>query len=375
MEIHALAATTEWERRVALTPDGVRQLVGKGHRVSIDAGAGSRSGFCDRDYTEAGATVGDGSGADLMVCVERPDPARIAGASAVLGLLDPLDPLGSPDALASLVATGTTLLAFELVPRTTRAQTVDVLSSQAALAGYQAALEAAVRCDRIFPMLTTAAGTLRPANVLVLGAGVAGLQAIATARRLGAVVSGFDVRAAAAEQVESLGATFVSADIEPQDAAAAGGYAQELADETERRLLEGLFEPVTSADAVITTAAIPGRPAPRLVTAEMVSEMRAGSVVIDTSGATGGNCEVSRPGETVVVDGVEVSAPLDLPSRSANHASRLFSRNVVNYVELITGSEGGLDLGVDDEIVRLSTVAADGEITHDRIRSISTERN
>lgn len=375
MEIHALAATTEWERRVALTPDGVRQLVGKGHRVSIDAGAGSRSGFCDRDYTEAGATVGDGSGADLMVCVERPDPARIAGASAVLGLLDPLDPLGSPDALASLVATGTTLLAFELVPRTTRAQTVDVLSSQAALAGYQAALEAAVRCDRIFPMLTTAAGTLRPANVLVLGAGVAGLQAIATARRLGAVVSGFDVRAAAAEQVESLGATFVSADIEPQDAAAAGGYAQELADETERRLLEGLFEPVTSADAVITTAAIPGRPAPRLVTAEMVSEMRAGSVVIDTSGATGGNCEVSRPGETVVVDGVEVSAPLDLPSRSANHASRLFSRNVVNYVELITGSEGGLDLGVDDEIVRLSTVAADGEITHDRIRSMSTERN
>ena len=375
MEIHALAATTEWERRVALTPDGVRQLVGKGHRVSIDPGAGSRSGFCDRDYTEAGATVGDGSGADLMVCVERPDPARIAGASAVLGLLDPLDPLGSPDALASLVATGTTLLAFELVPRTTRAQTVDVLSSQAALAGYQAALEAAVRCDRIFPMLTTAAGTLRPANVLVLGAGVAGLQAIATARRLGAVVSGFDVRAAAAEQVESLGATFVSADIEPQDAAAAGGYAQELADETERRLLEGLFEPVTSADAVITTAAIPGRPAPRLVTAEMVSEMRAGSVVIDTSGATGGNCEVSRPGETVVVDGVEVSAPLDLPSRSANHASRLFSRNVVNYVELITGSKGGLDLGVDDEIVRLSTVAADGEITHDRIRSMSTERN
>ena len=375
MEIHALAATTEWERRVALTPDGVRQLVGKGHRVSIDAGAGSRSGFCDRDYTEAGATVGDGSGADLMVCVERPDPARIAGASAVLGLLDPLDPLGSPDALASLVATGTTLLAFELVPRTTRAQTVDVLSSQAALAGYQAALEAAVRCDRIFPMLTTAAGTLRPANVLVLGAGVAGLQAIATARRLGAVVSGFDVRAAAAEQVESLGATFVSADIEPQDAAAAGGYAQELADETERRLLEGLFEPVTSADAVITTAAIPGRPAPRLVTAEMVSEMRAGSVVIDTSGATGGNCEVSRPGETVVLDGVGVSAPLDLPSRSANHASRLFSRNVVNYVELITGSEGGLDLGVDDEIVRLSTVAADGEITHDRIRSMSTERN
>ncbi|HLU53446.1 MAG TPA: NAD(P) transhydrogenase subunit alpha [Acidimicrobiia bacterium] len=375
MEIHALAATTEWERRVALTPDGVRQLVGKGHRVSIDAGAGSRSGFCDRDYTEAGATVGDGSGADLMVCVERPDPARIAGASAVLGLLDPLDPLGSPDALASLVATGTTLLAFELVPRTTRAQTVDVLSSQAALAGYQAALEAAVRCDRIFPMLTTAAGTLRPANVLVLGAGVAGLQAIATARRLGAVVSGFDVRAAAAEQVESLGATFVSVDIEPQDAAAAGGYAQELADETERRLLEGLFEPVTSADAVITTAAIPGRPAPRLVTAEMVSEMRAGSVVIDTSGATGGNCEVSRPGETVVLDGVGVSAPLDLPSRSANHASRLFSRNVVNYVELITGSEGGLDLGVDDEIVRLSTVAADGEITHDRIRSMSTERN
>ncbi|MFS8496241.1 MAG: NAD(P) transhydrogenase subunit alpha [Actinomycetes bacterium] len=375
MQIHALAATTEWERRVALTPDGVRQLVGNGHRVSIDPGAGSRSGFGDREYTEAGATIGDGAGTDLLVCVERPDPARVGGARAVLGLLDPLDPLGSPDALASLVATGATLLAFELVPRTTRAQAVDVLSSQASLAGYQAALEAAALCDRIFPMLTTAAGTIRPANVLVLGAGVAGLQAIATARRLGAVVSGFDVRAAAAEQVESLGATFVSVDIEPQDAEASGGYAKELADEAEKRLLEGLFGPVTSSDAVITTAAIPGRPAPRLVTAEMVSEMRAGSVVVDTSGATGGNCEVSRPGETVVVDGVKVSAPLDLPSRSANHASQLFSRNVVNYVALVTDSEGGLDVGVDDEIVRLSTVATGGEITHDRVRSMSSERN
>ncbi|HEX7100363.1 MAG TPA: NAD(P) transhydrogenase subunit alpha [Acidimicrobiia bacterium] len=375
MEIHALAATTEWERRVALTPDGVRQLVGKGHRVSIDPGVGARSGFADSDYTEAGATLGDGSGADLLVCVERPDPARVGGATAVLGLLDPLDPLGSHEGLASLVATGSTLIAFELVPRTTRAQTVDVLSSQSSLAGYQAALEAAALCDRIFPMLTTAAGTIRPANVLVLGAGVAGLQAIATARRLGAVVSGFDVRAAAAEQVESLGATFVSVEIEPQDAEASGGYAQELADEAEKRLLEGLYEPVTAADAVITTAAIPGRPAPRLVTAAMVSAMRAGSVVIDGAASTGGNCEVSKPGETIVVDGVKVSAPLDLASRNANHASQLFSRNVVNFVDLITDAEGGLDVAVDDEIVQQSTVATGGEITHERVRSSLSERN
>lgn len=372
MEIHALAASTDWERRVALTPDGVRHLVGNGHQVSIDPGAGTRAGFTDQEYIEAGATLGDGSSVDLVVCVERPDAGRVPPCAAVLGLLDPL---GSPEAVASLASSGRALISFELVPRTTRAQSVDVLSSQSSLAGYQAALEAAALCDRIFPMLTTAAGTIRPARVMVLGAGVAGLQAIATARRLGAVVSGFDVRAAAAEQVESLGATFVSVDIEPQDAEASGGYARELADDAERQLLEGLYAPVTASDAVITTAAIPGRPAPRLVTAEMVSAMRPGSVVIDGAATTGGNCDVSVAGEIVVVDGVTVAAPLDLPSRNANHASQLFSRNVVNFVALLADAEGGLDLDVDDDIVQESRVAAGGEITHERVRSMLNERN
>ena len=364
MHVHVVAAATAWERRVALTPDAVSRLAASGHRVTVDPGAGAGSGFSDDEYAAAGASIGREGDADLMVAVERPEPASISGARSLLGLLDPL---GDRDGIVSLAATGATLLAFELVPRSTRAQAVDVLSSQSSLAGYQAALEAATLCDRIFPMLTTAAGTIRPARVLVLGAGVAGLQAIATARRLGAQVFGFDVRAAAAEQVESLGATFVAVDVEPQDATAAGGYAQELAEDTERRLLAGLHEHVAAADAVITTAAIPGRPAPLLVTRSMLADMRPGSVVVDGAAATGGNCEVSRPGETIEVEGVTVTAPLDLPSRKADHASQLFARNVTNFIELISGDDLGLVLDADDDIVQAATVARDGIVVHERV--------
>lgn len=372
MQIHVLAPGSRWERRVAVTPDSVRRLAEQGHRVSIDPGAGDASGYPDAGYREVGASIGRPEEVDLLICVEPPSADDTAGAHAVLGLLDPLGRVAEVDKLAQA---GAALLAFELIPRTTRAQTVDVLSSQASLAGYQAALEAAVRCDRIFPMLTTAAGTIRPSRVLVLGAGVAGLQAIATARRLGAVVHGFDVRSAAAEQVESLGATFVSVDVEPQDATAAGGYAQELEKDTETRLLEGLFPHVEPADAVITTAAIPGKPAPLLVTAGMVEAMRHGSVVVDGAAATGGNCEVSRPGETMTVDGVSISAPLDLPSRSANHASQLFGRNVVNFVTLLTGEDASLQLDVDDDIVQAATVARGGQVVHERVHAALGERS
>lgn len=365
MHIHALAPRRSGERRVAITSDSARRLIAAGHRVTVEPGAGSAAGYTDDDYEESEAEITTVTGADLVVAVHRPRAEHVAGSRAVLGLLEPLD---DPTGVRELAGTGATLFAFELIPRTTRAQAMDVLSSQATLVGYQAVIEAAAACDRIFPMLTTAAGTIRPSRVLVLGAGVAGLQAIATARRLGAAVHGFDVRAAAAEQVESLGATFVSVDIESQDAAETGGYARELADDAEERLLAGLYDHVVTADAVITTAAIPGRAAPRLVTAEMVAAMRPGSVIVDGAAATGGNCDVSQPGETVTVDGVTVMAPLDLASRSANHASQLYARNVVNFVALLSTEDASLDLEVDDDIVQGAMVARAGEIVHEQVQ-------
>lgn len=352
---------------MAITPDAASRLVRAGHRVTIEPGAGVGAGFPDTDYPEAGAELAARAQPDLAVTIQPPMAADIEGSRSVLGLLEPLD---HPAGVAALAESGATLFAFELVPRTTRAQAVDALSSQATLTGYQSVIQAAAACDRIFPMLTTAAGTIRPARVLVLGAGVAGLQAIATARRLGASVHGFDVRAAAAEQVESLGASFVTVDVEAQDAAQTGGYAAELAEDAEARLLQGLFDHVVAADAVITAAAIPGKRAPRLITAEMVAAMRPGAVIVDGAAATGGNCEVSQPGETVSVEGVTVLAPLDLPSRAANHASQLYARNVANFVDLITSDDGGLDDGVDDDIVRAVTVARGGEIVSPYLREL-----
>ena len=363
MHIHAVAGRRPGERRSPITPESVRTLLAGGHRVTFEAGIAVGAGIDDADLEEAGAVPGDGDGADLVVVVEPPD--RVEGARAVLGLLEPLD---RPAHVAELAASVPTLAAFELVPRTTRAQTVDVLSSQATLAGYHAALEGAGRCLRIFPMLTTAAGTLRPATVLVLGAGVAGLQAIATARRLGARVAAFDVRAAAAEQVESLGARFLELDLEAQDETATGGYARELEEEAQARLLRALHPHVADSDVVITTAAIPGKPAPLLVTAAMVEDMAPGSVVVDGAAATGGNCELSRPGEVIEHDRVSISAPLDLASRSAFHASALFARNVANYVAMVTGEDGSLVFDLDDDVVGPTVVAVDGKIVHDLIR-------
>lgn len=364
MDLLALAPRRPGERRVGVTPGSVKSLVTAGHSVTVEAGSGLGSGHDDDAYRSAGAVVGTRGWADLLLTVEPPTVDDLSSSGAVLGFLEPLDDLGHIQALA---ATGSTLYAFELVPRTTRAQMVDALSSQATIAGYQAMLEAAAACNRIFPMLTTAAGTLRPAAVLVLGAGVAGLGAIATARRLGAVVSAFDVRSAAAEQVESLGARFVTLDIEAQDESEAGGYAAELATDAEARLLKGLFDHVAGSDVVVTTAAIPGRPAPRLVTSEMVEAMRPGSVIVDASAATGGNCELTRPGEAVVHNGVTISGPLDLASRSAHHASQLLARNTASFVGLVTGENASIVAAPDDDVALGSTVARQGAIVHPEV--------
>jgi proton-translocating NAD(P)+ transhydrogenase subunit alpha len=275
-----------------------------------------------------------------------------------------LAPLTSPDTTRALASAGVTAFAMEAIPRITRAQSMDALSSQATVSGYRATLIAAQELGRFLPMLTTAAGTIPPAKVLVLGAGVAGLQAIATSRRLGAQVTAFDVRSVVKEQVESLGAKFLELDI-GADAEAAGGYARELTPEEQQRQQEALNESLTGFDAVITTALIPGRPAPKLVTAAGVQNMRPGSVIVDLAGEAGGNCELTQPGETIIEHDVIIASPLNLPATMPEHASQLYSRNIQSLLELITGEEGQLELNFDDEVVAGACITRDGEIVHE----------
>ncbi len=348
------------EERVALTPDVVRRIVSDGHEIVVDAGAGERAGFRDQDYTEAGAQIGDAWSAELIATISSPDWTRISEGAGVIGLLRPLE---DPEQMQLAADRRITTYAFEALPRTTRAQSMDVLSSQATVAGYQAVLEAAVRLKTFMPMLTTAAGTIRPSKVLVLGAGVAGLQAIATSRRLGAVTSAFDVRAAAAEQVESLGATFVAVDMEPQDASTSGGYARELEDDTQQRIIDGLAPSVIESDAVICTAQIPGRPAPLLIEERTVRAMKPGSVIVDLAAGTGGNCAVTEPGRTVEVGGVTVIGATDLVSRTARDASRMYARNTLALLELILA---GPDFS--DEILDGCCITHDGEIRNERVK-------
>ena len=363
MHIGVLLADIPGERRVALVPDVVKKLVAAGHRVTIAPSAGLAAGFPDDSYREAGAEVGTPSDVDILAAIDLPASGRIPG-RAIVGMLRPFD---RPEVMKALAATGVTAWAFEAVPRTTRAQTIDALSSQATVAGYQAVLEGAVASDRFFPMLTTAAGTVRPAAVLVLGAGVAGLQAIATARRLGAVVSAFDVRAAAAEQVESLGAKFVTLDVPAQDAAEAGGYAKEVADAEQRRILDGLAPIVARSDVVIATAAIPGRPAPVLIETSTVESMRPGAVIVDLAATTGGNCEATVPGETITHGGVTIIGDTDLMARVPADASRMYARNVSAFLELVTAEDGSFDPAVDDDIVIESMICRDGALVHPRL--------
>ncbi|MGH8957438.1 MAG: Re/Si-specific NAD(P)(+) transhydrogenase subunit alpha [Acidimicrobiia bacterium] len=366
MKIGVLRETQAGERRVALTPHVTKRLTQFGHSVIVESGAGAGSGLRDDAYETEGATISrrqEVLSADLIAAVNAPLDKALRD-RAILGLLRPLE---DPSLVASFAHRGITALAFELVPRTTRAQPMDALSSQATVSGYQAALEGARACDRFFPMLTTAAGTIPPARALVLGAGVAGLQAIATCRRLGAVVSAFDVRAVAAEQVRSLGASFVEADMDPQDAASNGGYARQLATDAEQRVRASLASPVAAADVVIATAAIPGKAAPLLVTAAMVEAMRPGSVIVDVAASTGGNCELTKPGEAIDHKGVHILGFTDLPSRKPYDASQMYARNVAALIEII-GADGSVDLS--DDILDQVTVTYGGEVRHPRIREL-----
>jgi H+-translocating NAD(P) transhydrogenase subunit alpha len=349
--------TVAGEQRVALVPDVVRRLGDDGHAVVVEAGAGAAASLPDGLYAAAGADFGDPWACDVVAKVApptAPERERLHAGQTVVGFLAPLaDPAGA----SALAATGVTGLALELVPRISRAQTMDALSSQATVAGYRAALIGAQELGRFYPMLMTAAGTVPPAQVLVLGAGVAGLQAIATARRLGAVVTGFDVRASVREQVESLGARFLAVE-GAADAEAAGGYARELTAEEQAAQAEAVAGQVARSDVVITTALVPGRPAPRLVSAEAVARMRTGSVIVDLAGEAGGNCELARPGETYTTGGVTIAAPLNLPSSMPEHASSLYARNVAALLGVLAGA------GFEDEIVAGSCLCRDGELVH-----------
>jgi NAD(P) transhydrogenase subunit alpha len=332
---------------VALVPETVGRL-GAGVEIVVEQGAGIEAGFADATYTEAGATIDDPWGCDVIVKVAAPSAAEAARLHEGQVLVAFLSPLTDTEGVARLAGAGVHGLALESVPRITRAQPMDALSSQATVSGYKGALVAADRLPRFLPMLMTAAGTIPPAKVLVLGAGVAGLQAIATARRLGAVVSAFDVRPAVKEQVESLGATFLDLGVQGEETE--GGYARELTPEQQAAQQNELQSRIPGFDAVITTAAIPGRPAPKLVTAEAVRGMRTGSVIVDLASDTGGNCELTQPGEEVEESGVTIVGTTNVPSTMPTHASQLLSRNMAAIVGLLT-KDGELVLDWDDEIV------------------------
>lgn len=335
----------------------------------VQSGAGVAAGFEDTAYEYAGvAVVSDPyPDADLVAVVGPPtadQAARIPEGAVLVGFLDPFD---AADLVEVLAERRITAFAMESIPRTTLAQSMDALSSQATAAGYHAVLLAAVATPRFFPMLTTAAGTIPPVKLLVLGAGVAGLQAIATARRLGAAVSAYDIRPEVQEQIESLGARFVAAPVD-ESAAAATGYAREVSDETQRRQQDALAEVVAESDVVVTTAQIPGSEAPLLVSREMVERMRPGSVIVDVAAPSGGNCELTRAGETVVHEGVSIIGPTDLPGRVAHDASQMYARNLVSFLGRITGEADEIHLDFDDQIVSEACVTHDGRVTHPVVR-------
>jgi NAD(P) transhydrogenase subunit alpha len=340
------------ERRVALVPESAARLPA-GVELVVERDAGAAAGFPDEAYADAGASVGDPWAADLVAKVAAPtaeEAARLRDGQALIAFLQPLT---DPEGIERLARGGVHAFALESVPRITRAQPMDALSSQATVAGYKAALVAADRLPRFLPMLMTAAGTIPPAKVLVLGAGVAGLQAIATARRLGAVVSAFDVRPAVREQVESLGATFLDLGVRGEETE--GGYARELTAEQQAAQQAELQRRIPQFDAVVTTAAVPGRPAPKLISADAVRAMRPGSVIVDLAAETGGNCELTRPGEEVDERGVVVVGTTNLPSTMATHASSLLSRNIVSLLGLLV-RDGRLELDWEDEIVAATCV-------------------
>lgn len=367
MRIAVLKETLPGERRVALIPDSVGRLVKAGHELLIQQGAGFSAGFTDDAYRAAGATLAADpaattSGAAIVCKVQKPaaDEVRLLAPGAVLVSLLPITT--SADLLPALASAGVTAFALERVPRITRAQAMDVLSSQATVAGYKAVLLGAEALPRLLPMLTTAAGTLTPAKVFILGAGVAGLQAIATARRLGAVVSAFDVRPAAREQVMSLGASFVAAVEVTAAAEDTGGYAKAQSEDEQRRTADAIHAHAKDMDLVISTAAVPGRRAPILLTEAMVRDMKPGSVIVDLAAETGGNCALTQPGQTCEVGGVTIMGPLNLPSTVPLHASQMFSRNVLTFLQHLITKEGQIAIDLNDEITGAMAVTHGGQV-------------
>ncbi|MBX3175396.1 MAG: NAD(P) transhydrogenase subunit alpha [Gemmatimonadaceae bacterium] len=346
--------TVPGELRVALIPESAARLVKAGVTVQVEPGAGLSAGFTDAAYTAAGAQLIDRSallgGSDLICKVQKPSPDEATKLRRGAHLVSLLAPATSAESIKALDAAGVTAFALELVPRITRAQSMDVLSSQATVAGYKAVLIGASALTKFLPMLTTAAGTIAPSKCCILGAGVAGLQAIATARRLGAVVSGFDIRAAAAEQIRSLGATVVAQDLIAADSETAGGYAKEQSKEQQEAIQQALRDHLKGMDLVITTAQIPGRAAPRLISTETVRTMAPGAVIVDLAAESGGNCEATKAGETVDVNGVRVIGPVNLPASMPTHASQMLSRNILTFVQHLLTKEGALNVDPNDEI-------------------------
>jgi NAD(P) transhydrogenase subunit alpha len=356
------------EDRVAATPETVKKMKGLGAEVAVEPGAGTKSGIPDAEFAAAGATVRNGAlkDADMVLKVRRPASSELAGYKRGALVIAIMDPYGEDAALKALADAGVTAFAMELMPRITRAQAMDVLSSQANLAGYRAVIDAAAEYGRALPMMMTAAGTVPAARVLVMGAGVAGLQAIATARRLGAIVTATDVRPAAKEQVESLGAKFLAVENEEfKQAETAGGYAKEMSKDYQAKQAALVAEHIKKQDIVVTTALIPGRPAPRLISKEMVASMRPGSVIVDLAVERGGNCELARPGEVVEVGGVKIVGHLNVPSRIAASASSLYARNLFAFLEILVDKDKkALAVKWDDEIVQATALTRDGAIIH-----------
>lgn len=354
------------ENRVALSPVATSQLIKNEHKVLIEKGAGEASNFLDQDYTDAGATIAKNrkdlfSQADLVLAVQTPSDDDLSLMKKGSTLICFLWALQHPELVKKLISLGITALGMDAIPRISRAQNMDALSSMSSIAGYKSALMAASELDKYFPMMMTAAGTIPPSKALIMGAGVAGLQAIATCRKLGAVVEAYDVRPAVKEQVESLGANFVEVPLEEVSTETKGGYAKELSNDAQERQRQIMHEHVKKSDVVITTALVPGKPAPLLITEEMVADMQAGSVIIDLAAENGGNCALTEAGKTIIKHGVKIVGPINIPSQLSSHASLLYAKNMLALLKLLI-KDGELEFDMDDEIILNTTITKDGEI-------------
>ncbi len=366
MKIAVPAESVSGESRAAASVEAVKAFVKKGFTVAVQSGAGAGTNISDEEYKSAGASIIKGvdvvKDADVILCVRRPSDAVLKAAKKGAVLLAGLEPYGEREGLDAIASSGVTAFAMELMPRISRAQSMDILSSQANLAGYKAVIDAAAYFGRAMPMMMTAAGTVAAAKVFIMGVGVAGLQAIATARRLGAIVSATDVRKATEEQVKSLGAKFVFADV--VDSATSGGYAKELSAEDKAKQAKLVADHVKTQDIVITTALIPGRPAPVLITQEMVESMKPGSVIVDLAVERGGNCSLSKPDQIVVHKGVSIIGTLNLAGKLAGNATPLFAKNLSNFLDTLVGKDGNLAVNFEDELVKGTLIARDGALVH-----------